>query len=109
MQAALGEEALTVEEGEKWQDGWVKYQDTVYAYKEEILTFLIMGIDKLSDAEEVTEGTDGGQADALFLAVLDPQEKRMKVIGINRNTMTDIDIYDENGEYVSTVKSQLAP
>ena len=46
MQAALGEEALTVEEGEKWQDGWVKYQDTVYAYKEEILTFLIMGIDK---------------------------------------------------------------
>ena len=108
MQAALGEEALTVEEGEKWQDGWVKYQDTVYAYKEEILTFLIMGIDKLSDAGEVTEGTDGGQADALFLAVLDPQEKRMKVIGINRNTMTDIDIYDENGEYVSTVKSQLA-
>lgn len=108
MQAALGEEVLTVEEGEKWQDGWVKYQDTVYAYKEEILTFLIMGIDKLSDAEEVTEGTDGGQADALFLAVLDPQEKRMKVIGINRNTMTDIDIYDENGEYVSTVKSQLA-
>ena len=74
MQAALGEEALTVEEGEKWQDGWVKYQDTVYAYKEEILTFLIMGIDKLSDAGEVTEGTDGGQADAMLVTRLAHQE-----------------------------------
>ena len=79
-----------------------------YAYNEEILTFLIMGIDKLSDVEEVAEGTDGGQADALFLTVLNPKTKRMKVIGINRNTMTDIDVYGESGEYVSTVKSQIA-
>ena len=58
--------------------------------------------------EEFAEGTDGGQADALFLTVLNPKTKRMKVIGINRNTMTDIDVYGESGEYVSTVKSQIA-
>lgn len=95
-------------EDEKWQEGWVKYKDVIYAYNEEILTFLIMGVDKLSDVEETAGGTDGGQADALFLTVLNPKNKRMKVIGINRNTMTDIDVYDENGEYVSTVKSQIA-
>lgn len=86
----------------------MQYKGAVYVYNEEILTFLIMGIDKLSDVKEVAEGTDGGQADALFLVVLNPQNRRMKVIGINRNTMTDIDVYDENGEYVSTVKSQIA-
>lgn len=102
------EEILTKEEEEKWQEGWVKYQGEVYAYNEEILTFLIMGIDKQSDVEEVTEGTDGGQADALFLLVLNPKDKSIKVVGINRNTMTDIDIYDDYGEYVSTVKAQLA-
>lgn len=108
LQDAPGAETLTTEESGQWQDGWVKYKDAVYAYNEEILTFLVMGIDKLSDVEEVAEGTDGGQADALFLAVLNPHNKRMKVIGINRNTMTDIDTYDENGDYVSTVRSQIA-
>lgn len=58
MQSAA-EEILTKEEEEKWQDGWVKYQGEIYAYNEEILTFLIMGIDKQSDVEEVAEGTDG--------------------------------------------------
>lgn len=102
------ETVLTEEEQSKWQEGWVKYQDTIYAYKEDILTFLIMGIDKNSDVKEEKEGTDGGQADALFLAVMDPGEKAIKVIGINRNTMTDIDVYNEEGAYRTTVRAQIA-
>ena len=86
----------------------MKYKDTVYAYNEDIMTFLFMGIDKNSDAIEVAEGTDGGQADALFLAVMNPHDKTIKVIGINRNTMTDIDIYNEQGAYVTTTKAQIA-
>lgn len=106
--ALQSENILTEEENEKWQDGWVKYQDTIYAYNEDILTFLIMGIDKQDDVKEVEEGTDGGQADALFLIVLNPKDKSIKIVGINRNTMTDIDIYDNTGKYTSTVKAQLA-
>lgn len=105
LQSAMGEE-VPVEE--KWQEGWVRYQDAIYAYNEEILTFLVMGIDKQDDVEKVSEGTDGGQADALFLVALNPREESIKVIGINRNTMTDIDLYDDNGEYTATVKAQLA-
>lgn len=100
--------ALTEEEQSKWREGWVKYQDTIYAYQEDILTFLIMGIDKNSDVKEEAEGTSGGQADALFLAVMDPGEKTIKVIGINRNTMTDIDVYNEEGAYLTTVSAQIA-
>lgn len=99
---------LTQEEEERWQEGWVKHKDTVYAYNEDIMTFLIMGIDKNSEAKEVKEGTDGGQADALFLAVMNPHDKSIKVIGINRNAMTDIDIYNEEGAYVTTTKAQIA-
>ena len=101
-------ELLTEEEQQRWQEGWVKYQDTVYAYKEDILTFLVMGIDKNSDVKEASGGINGGQADALFLAVLDPDEKTIKVIGINRNTMADVDIYNEAGAYVSTASAQIA-
>lgn len=104
------EEAKLVTEEEKvrWQEGWVRYKDEIYAYNEDIMTFLFMGIDKQGDVSRMEEGTDGGQADALFLLVLNPHTKEIQVIGINRNTMTDIDIYNEDGAYVTTAVAQLA-
>lgn len=98
---------VSVREQEEWQENWVRYKGRIYAYNEDIITFLIMGIDK--EAGQETEGNmDGGQADALFLAVMNPHDQTIKVIGINRNTMTDIDIYDEEGEFVTTTKAQIA-
>ena len=102
------QEMVTEEERSRWQAGWVKYQNTIYAYNEDIMTFLFMGIDKNSDVKEVKEGTDGGQADALFLAVMNPHDHTIKIIGINRNTMTDVEIYNEEGAYVTTEKAQIA-
>lgn len=108
MGPVMAKEALTKEEEDKWQEGWVKYKGNIYAYNEEIITFLFMGIDKNSEVQEVEEGTDGGQADALFLAVMNPLDKTIKIIGINRNTMADVDIYNSEGAYVTTQKAQIA-
>ncbi|MCD7724542.1 MAG: LCP family protein [Clostridiales bacterium] len=102
-------EELTEEEEQVWQEGWVKYQGQVYAYNEDVLTFLFMGIDKNDEVvQEVEEGTNGGQADALFLLVLNPHEESISVIGVNRNSMTDIDVYNEEGAYVNTITAQIA-
>ena len=98
----------TEEESAGWKEGWVKYNGQIYAYNEDILTFLIMGIDKTKDVKEVAEGTNGGQAAALFLVVLTPHDDSLSVIGINRNTMTDVSVYDNNGSFVNTVKAQIA-
>ena len=98
----------TEEEAAGWKEGWVKYNGQIYAYNEDILTFLVMGIEKNRDVKEVEEGTNGGQADALFLVVLNPHDNSLSVIGINRNTMTDISVYDDNGAYVNTIKAQIA-
>ncbi len=108
MRIADNSEPISEEEREVWQEGWVRYQGKIYSYNKDIMTFLIMGIDKNTEATEVAEGTNGGQADALFLAVMNPHAKTIEVIGINRNTMTDIDIYDEEGAYVTTAKAQIA-
>lgn len=102
------ETEAAMEEEAQWQDGWVRYKDKTYAYNEDIMTFLFMGIDKNDDVEEVAEGTSGGQADALFLLVLNPHDKSIKVIGINRNTMTDVDLYNEDGAYMTTITAQIA-
>lgn len=102
------EKTLTETEKEQWKSGWVKYENQIYAYNEDILTFLFMGIDKKGDVSEVEEGTDGGQADALFLLVMNPHDKSIEIIGINRNTMADVDLYDDKGAYMKTVTAQLA-
>lgn len=101
-------EVLTEEEKSRWQEGWVKYNGKIYAYNEDIMTFLFMGIDKNGDVKEVEEGTNGGQADALFLAVMNPHDKTIRLIGINRNTMTDIDVYNQEGSYINTITAQIA-
>lgn len=92
-----------------WQSDWVRYNGRVYDYNEDIITFLIMGIDKNDETVvKVDEGTDGGQADALFLLVLDPRSQSIRIVGINRNSMADVDIYDEYGRYQNTVTAQIA-
>ncbi len=96
------------EEKQEWKEGWVKYNGKIYEYNDDLITFLFMGIDKSGKVKEVAEGTNGGQADALFLLVLDQYNREINIVGINRNTMTDIDIYNENGDYVDTVKAQIA-
>ena len=91
-----------------WQDDWIRYDGKVYQYNENILTFLIMGIDKKSEVEETTNGVSGGQSDANFLVVMDPDKETIQLICINRDSMTNIDVYDYLGNYSYTTTAQLA-
>ena len=103
------EAPVTETAGVEWQSDWVRYDGSVYDYNENITTFLIMGIDKKDEVvTPVAEGMDGGQADALFLLVLNPDDETIKIIGINRNSMTNVDIYDEYGRYQNTIVAQIA-
>lgn len=108
LSASVAAQQPTEAEKKVWQDGWVKYKNQIYAYNEDILTFLFMGIDKQEETvQEMPEGTDGGQADALFLLVLNPRSKEVDLIGINRNTMTQIDMYSDTGAYIDTITAQI--
>lgn len=101
------EDIAEAESNPAWQKGWVRYNGDVYAYNEDILTFLVMGIDKQEEVKVVADGIKGGQADLVILAVVDPHKKTTSLITINRNTMTEIDVYDENGQYLGSGLGQL--
>ena len=90
-----------------WKKGWVRYNGDIYQYNEDILTFLVMGIDKEGKVEPVKNGIDGGQADLIMLAVFNPHTKTTSLITVNRNTMTEIDVYDEKGEYIGSGQGQI--
>ncbi len=74
--------------------------------KSNLSTYLVMGID---DTGEVTdEYTYGGQADVLLVLVVDKVHQTWQQLAINRNTMTEVHSYDEDGEDVGTSRVQIS-
>lgn len=92
-----------------WQEGWIRYQGRIYEYNQDIITFLVMGIDKMEEVSESKDAVGGGQADALFLVILNPDDQSIRILAVNRDTMTDVVLYEagENGSS-PVVTAQIA-
>lgn len=74
----------------EWQSDWVRYGGKVYDYNADILTFLFLGIDKKGKVEKSKDLVSGGQADAIFLVILNPDTGKISLLGVNRDTMVDV-------------------
>ena len=85
----------------------LSYNGKIYKYNEKIMTFLFMGIDQNGEVKQAKDGISGGQSDTMFLLILNPETKEISMLGINRDTISDIDIYDESGNFVMTDKMQI--
>lgn len=92
-----------------WQENWVTYGDDVYEYNQECMNFIVMGIDRSGELEKETKLSDwsAGQADAIFLLSLDNRNKKVSVIGIPRNSMVNVEIYNEQEECIDTIYNQI--
>jgi LCP family protein required for cell wall assembly len=66
-----------------------------------------MGIDVDGPVTKAADSVSGGQSDAMFLLVCDGSNNKMSIIAINRNTMTDIEVYDEEGNLRGTYNLQI--
>lgn len=63
-----------------------------YRLRQHLTTILLIGVDKVSDADTKNTYRNGGQADFLRLLVIDAKEKQIQQIPIDRDTMTPITI-----------------
>lgn len=80
------------------------YQGEKYRYNENLTCILCMGVDK-EKLEKESAGS-GGQADMLVLAILDVKEGSVQLWNISRDAMTEVDVYNVDGEYVRTDELQ---
>ena len=101
------EQASAAAEVENWESGWIRYKGDVYAYNEDVLPILFMGIDETSPVKEAEDSVHGGQADSLFLLIMNPHTKEISLLAINRNTMSEIDVYEPDGTYVGKQVRQI--
>ena len=95
------------EEVEIEEDGQViTYEGQKYVYNENITSVLCMGVDKSDIEDNQDKIGEAGQADMLMLAILDTKSGEVKLWNISRDSMTDVDVFNVNGEYVKTEKMQ---
>ena len=94
-------------EVENWKPGWIRYKGDIYAYNEDILPILFMGIDENGPVKEAEDSVHGGQSDSLFLLIMNPHTKELSLMTINRNAMSEIDVYEADGTYVGKQVRQI--
>lgn len=108
MSPAIDTGEVTKEEMEEWPEGRIRYMGENYDYNTDIMTFLFMGIDSRDEKVHATqEAYQGGQADTIFLLILNPHNKRMQLIAIDRNTMAEVERYGEQDAYMDTIITQI--
>lgn len=100
-------------DGDSYEDGLLdesslRYNGKIYRYNDSLSSMLVVGVDR----EELgsTEGVlaSGGQADAIYLFVLDESSKRVSIIPIDRNTMTEIENFDASGDSIGFSRTHIA-
>lgn len=90
-------------------DKHIEYDGVKYELKENIETFIVIGLDKMSiDEGESDSYNNDKQADFIMLFVLDNDAKTVTPIHINRDTMAEMNILGLNGNPVGSVKKQIA-
>ena len=84
------------------------YNGVVYTPKQQIETYLFMGIDVDEPASRMPGAYNGGQADALFLIVVDQENKSWQLLRLNRDSMVDVPVLDLKGNVIGYEQQQLA-
>lgn len=86
----------------------IEYNGFQYVLKENIETFLLIGLDKFDDVSSPESYNNDQQADFLMLFVFDHETKQYSAIHINRDTMVDVDVLGIAGNRVNTITQQIA-
>ncbi|WP_051226356.1 LCP family protein [Butyrivibrio sp. MC2013] len=89
-------------------DGSISYKGDRYEVNTRIDKVLFLGIDS-SDQDRDGVGIDeGGRSDVIILFAIDNEKKTITALEINRDTMVDVDVYDNDGNYLTRGERQIA-
>lgn len=89
-------------------DQTIIYEGKEYQYNEHLSNFLFLGVDTREKAETKTGQADAGQADAIFLLSWDRVEGTSYLISIPRDTLTDIQVFDQEGNSLGKSRDHIS-
>ena len=86
--------------------GGILYKDKRYKLNDNVISFLLIGVDKGNLSDNFAVGING-QADTLLVAAVDTKTKKVTVIPISRETLVDVNQYTSSGNYSGVAKKQI--
>ncbi len=86
-------------------DGTIIYNGESYVFNESVTSILVMGVDKKTESDYVTGFK--GQADAIFLVVIDTDTGKTTVVAIPRDTMAEVEVTSKGGAYSGIETHQI--
>ena len=109
MRENISDVSMNMESEKKNSSDLIWYDGKAYKFNDQAVTILCMGIDQQSEEIQQIDNLSGesGQADSIFLVVLNPVNRQMNVIAISRDTMTEIATYDAKGNYIGDSVNHL--
>ena len=86
----------------------IYYEDKAYIYNSNIQNILFLGVDNDDKLQTQEYPSNAGQADCIMVLSLNKAEQTTRILQISRNAMTDVDVFDLNGNYFSSIHAQIA-
>ena len=85
-----------------------EYNGKTYVERQGLTPILFIGVDRGENAGEQWGYQQGGQADFLLLMVADPSERKVSMLQIDRDTITDVETLGVLGNVIGTRQLQIA-
>lgn len=86
---------------------YVEYNGKKYQYNNRVTTLLYAGLDSFDELKQTATYGDKARADSIMLIVLDEVSKKMSVVAINRDTMTEVHRFSRNGDDLGVYVTHL--
>lgn len=85
----------------------ITWKDKEYQYNSLITTVLYAGLDSTDHLKASETYSNKARADSISVVILDKKKKKMSILALNRDTMTEIRRYTRTGEDMGTYVSHL--
>lgn len=92
---------------EDFEDSVLTFEGNNYVLKQDVETYLFLGLDKF-ETEEIVSYNNDKRADFLMLLVVDNKNSEFSALHINRDTMTDFNVLGVAGDKIGSVNKQIA-
>ena len=86
---------------------WIDLNDMEYATSDNLKSYLFIGNDHSGNESAKGESYQGSMADFLLVAILNKTQKTYGFIQLNRDTITEVMILDNDGEITGSSQEQL--
>lgn len=80
----------------------IKYNGVSYAFNDNVVSIAFIGTDEGTDKNEGKE-----MGDAIYVLAVDAKTGSTKILGVSRDTMSDVDVYSDEGKFIDTEKLQM--